>query len=147
MRIETFTGTNNRNIAITHLLWAYHSPPPCTGTSIVNKNLNGSKLTTQNISYHRKCRRCVSNANKIVTSTSAVDSLSKFARSCSGEQPRSASFPRRGTWSPECPFSFQEADTVLSLRMHCRATLDGKAVFKGMVNLQSLGLFNWIIPD
>ena len=41
--------------------------------------------------------------------------------------------------SGSASFSLQEADAVLSLRMHCRATLDGKFVFKGMANLQGLG--------
>ena len=41
--------------------------------------------------------------------------------------------------SGSASFGLQEADAVLSLRMHCRATLDGKAVLKGTANLQGLG--------
>ena len=89
---------------IAHLFWAYHSSPPCTGTSIVNKNLNASKLTAQKLAHHRKCRRCVSNSKKFVKMYKRGGFLeSKFTRSCSGEQPRFASFPRRGTWSPGAP--------------------------------------------
>ena len=67
MCTETFTKRNNRNIGIAQLFWAYRLPPLCTGTSIVNKNLNAFKLTTQKVAYDRKCRRCVSNAHKLVT--------------------------------------------------------------------------------
>ena len=70
----------------------------------MNKNLNASKLTTQKLAYHRKCRRCGSNANKFVKMYKRDGFLeSTFTRSCSGEQPRFASFWRRGTWSPGAP--------------------------------------------
>ena len=93
MRTETFTKKNNGNIGIAHLFWAYHSSLPCTGTSIVNKNLNASKLTAQKLAHHRKCRRCVSNAQKLVTMYKRGGFVeSKFTSCYSGEQLRFASF-------------------------------------------------------
>ena len=79
----------------------HNSSPPCTGTSIVNKNLNACRLTAQKLAHHRKCCCCVSNANKLVKMYKRGGFLeSKFTRSFRGGQPRFASFPRRGTWSP-----------------------------------------------
>lgn len=89
---------------IAHLFWDYQSSPPCTGTLIVNKNMNASKLTAHKLAYHRKCHRCVSNAKKLIKMYKRGGFLeSKFTKPCSGEQPRFASFPRRGTWSPGAP--------------------------------------------
>ena len=79
--------------------YAYHSSPPCTGTCIVNRNVNSSRLSSQRLQYHRQCRRCVSDSRKAIQSFRRGGfTKSKFVRSSSGEQPRFASFPRRGTW-------------------------------------------------
>ena len=70
----------------------------------MNRNINSSKLTGKRLAYHIQCRQCVSNSRKSIQRFRRGGfSRTKYVRSCSGEQPRLASFPRRGTWLCSAP--------------------------------------------
>ena len=89
---------------MTYSFQVHHASPPCTGTSIVNNNINSGKLTAARLAYHRKCRKSVSNTRELLVAYRRGGFVkSKFTRSCSSEQPRLASFPRRGNWSSGMP--------------------------------------------
>lgn len=89
---------------MSHLQHTYHTSPPCTGTTIVNRNLNASKLTAARLAYHRRCRRCVPSSKRLTQRFRHGGFVkNKFNRSVSGEQPRAASLPPRGTWRAVAP--------------------------------------------
>ena len=70
----------------------------------MNRNLNAGKLTRAKLAFHRKCRKSVADTLSLTTSfRHGGFVMNKFTRSCSAEQPRFATFPRRGNWSCGMP--------------------------------------------
>lgn len=71
---------------------------------MVNRNLNANKIGKAKQAYHRKCRKSVGDTRLLMTSFRHGGFIkNKFTRSCSAEQPRFATLPRRGLWSPGMP--------------------------------------------
>ena len=70
----------------------------------MNRNLNAGKLTRAKLAFHRKCRKSVADTLSLTTSfRHGGFVMNKFTRSCSAEQPRFATLPRRGNWSCGMP--------------------------------------------
>ena len=70
----------------------------------MNRNLNAGKLSKTKLSFHRKCRKSVADTLSLTASFRHGGFVkNKFTRSCSAEQPRFATLPRRGTWSHGMP--------------------------------------------
>lgn len=56
------------------------------------------------LAYHRKCRKSVAKTRLLMAAFRHGGFVkNKFTRSCSGEQPRLATLPRRGKWQPGFP--------------------------------------------
>lgn len=70
----------------------------------MNRNLNAGKLSKAKVAFHRKCRKSVADTRSFMVSFRHGGFVkNKFTRSCSAEQPRFASLPPRGNWSPGMP--------------------------------------------
>ena len=104
--VEPLHGTD-----LVHL----HVSPPCTGTSIVNRNINKNKLSKATSDYHVLCRQMVGHAKRHMEAFRKGNRSflrSKFRRSSSAEQPRNASLPGRR-------YSSRKTQFYRKPQMHC----------------------------
>ena len=96
LRLAVFLRSVQPATGTTHI--HYHASPPCTGCTVVNRNVNRKKLKPKTKAHHILCRRMVAdsiNHIKAFRSHHGTFVTSQHTRSSSGEQPHGASLPKR----------------------------------------------------